>query len=58
MQKNSKSWNGLSKAQQASIADIIAKKKESYRAPLEPSEWSCDNVGNACHYCQDHGRVQ
>jgi hypothetical protein len=30
MQKNSKSWNGLSRAQQASIADIIAKKKESY----------------------------
>jgi hypothetical protein len=28
MQKNSKSWNGLSRAQQASIADIIAKKKE------------------------------
>jgi hypothetical protein len=28
MQKNSKSWNVLSRAQQASIADIIAKKKE------------------------------
>jgi hypothetical protein len=28
MQKNSKSWNGLSRAQQASIADIIAQKKE------------------------------
>jgi hypothetical protein len=28
MQKNSKSWNGLSRAQQGSIAEIIAQKKE------------------------------